>query len=327
MFARIWTRHRFLASLGAAAAVHGLLLLFPGDRSVTANEQLIELDLLFETQDGEQDWAGLPARGATGSVGVFEGTAATSAHDREQPANALVRSKAEASVVETAHAIARPESRELRLEKGHERAAVGAQKQKPVRLFPGPSQLGSLVRLPPPPTQVKSETASVDERLAAALAPSDTGHGSPASPVVSAGYRAAQLAPKFGTAVFEVRVDRHGRVVAVRVLGAAQGGVWSNVAANLQGTLKGKTFRVREGALGMTIRLRIDRGKFKRAPNQIRPLGPGVAIGQESPSFAYDEASQASKERGGSVPSLGISSDWLHTTVATEIQVLSVTML
>lgn len=127
--------------------------------------------------------------------------------------------------------------------------------------------------------------------------------------------------------MLEVRADADGRVLSVQVLGAGASGGWSQVAAELLRRLQGTQLRLRPGAQGMTAHLRIERGAFTRQPRAIRKTPQGVAIGQESPSFAYDQSVQTLREGGSLPPLLGASSAWLRSSVPTKIQVLSLTFL
>jgi hypothetical protein len=90
--------------------------------------------------------------------------------------------------------------------------------RKAVRLFLGPKDLEELSRKQAT-TEAPRETQSVG-RIAEEAEARDGSKGlSRSSAAVSAGYRAAQLAPEVGTAVLEVRTDARGAVTSVSVLG------------------------------------------------------------------------------------------------------------
>ena len=198
-----------------------------------------------------------------------------------------------------------------------------------VRLFLGQGELSELTERPlesqrgtrPDPSAVLDASLRVPDAERAA---------SPVSPAVSAGYHAAQYGPKSGTVLLEVRADAEGRVISVQVLGSGQNGTWAKVADELQKRLRGSRLRMREGAKGLVARLRIERGKFTRPPGTMKKLKAVPAIGQESRSFAQDEARAELEERNrreGVTPALGASTSWLQRSRETKVSVLELSFL
>jgi hypothetical protein len=125
--------------------------------------------------------------------------------------------------------------------------------------------------------------------------------------------------------VLEIRADRQGKVLAVRVIGGGET-AWTPVAEDLLRRLQDRTLRVKSGTKGLIARLRIDRGRYNKAPGELGKLERGSTFGEESPSHERDEATQSLKERGGLPPLLNLSSRWV-APLGTKISLLDLTYL
>lgn len=148
---------------------------------------------------------------------------------------------------------------------------------------------------------------------------------SASSPAISAGYRAAQLGPRVGTAVFEVHTNAQGSVTAVYLAGDDESGFWSLVADELLARLAKSVLRLPTGAKGMITRLRIDRGYLAEDLAARGKVERGAALGQDHhpKDLGWDESTQGSMRSGRLAPTAGVSSDSLRTSIPTRVLLLS----
>lgn len=321
-------RHRFAAALCLAAFVHaGLWVVDVRERQggVPKRAELVELDL---TELQEESPAGGPIPGRE------EGDVRQGAQVAQPLATTPPPPHSVAPNVAANEASEQPGTSLTALEptttadspEGSGEQATTSQGKRQVRLFLGQDELSKLTerfldgqRKPrPDPSAVLDASLRVPDADRAA---------SPVSPAVSAGYHAAEFGPKSGTAVLEVRADAEGRVISVLVVGSGQNGPWAKVADELRRRLLGSRLRMREGAQGLVARLRIERGKFTRPPGTMKKLKAAPAIGQESRTFAQDQARAGLHERNGVTPALGVNSSWLQKSRETKVSVLGLSFL
>lgn len=186
-----------------------------------------------------------------------------------------------------------------------------------VRLFLGAQDLKALVG---PAEQGPSKSAAL-------FSEGSTGEvgASVSSPAISAGYRSAQLGPRVGTAVFEVRTSAAGAVTAVYLLSDDDSGAWAGVTQDLLRRLGASLLRVPEGAKGVVTRLRIDRGYLAKDLSERGKVQKGTALGQDHhpKDLGWDESTQGSTRPNRLAPSAGVSSEMLNQNVPTRVVLLS----
>jgi len=189
-----------------------------------------------------------------------------------------------------------------------------------VRLYLGAADLKALVGPSPTAEQGPANSATLFGAHSGAEVAA-----SPSSPAVSAGYRAAQLGPRVGTAVVEVHTSAQGSVTAVYLVGDDESGLWSAVVADLLGRLGHSVLRLPAGAKGMITRLRIDRGYLAEDLAVRGKVERGVALGQDHhpKDLSWEESTQGSMRSGRLAPTAGVSSESLRTSVPTRILLLS----
>lgn len=130
------------------------------------------------------------------------------------------------------------------------------------------------------------------------------------SQAIKAAYRAAAHAPPDSSAVFDVRADALGNVIAVTLVSFGSNEErWTKVAGALRQQLKKRRLRVPPGASGLLTRLRIERGALANDVANIDRLERGVAIGQDSlgPKDQREDSTRDSLEPGHITPTPGVS--------------------
>lgn len=129
------------------------------------------------------------------------------------------------------------------------------------------------------------------------------------SAAISAAHGAAlRLAPDEGAAVFEVRADASGNVIAVTLVSfGSSESRWRQVADSMHANLKRRKLRVGKGA-GLVTRLRVERGELAKQNSERGRTERGTAIGQDSLGVkdVRDESTRASLSAGRISPSLGV---------------------
>ena len=142
----------------------------------------------------------------------------------------------------------------------------------------------------------KQSAGRLAEELEARIATRGQGRSAVA---VGAAYQAARHAPPLGTAIFDVRADRDGHVISVKLLSFGRDEAsWRRVEQALGEQLKRRRMRVPPGARGLSAVLRIERGALAD-PDRDR-TERGVALGQDAlgPKDVRDESTRASFEPG-----------------------------
>lgn len=319
------SRHRFSWALGLALSAHAVLLSqIPAHRtgSVTNAGVIWELDLTPEEPELPSSNR-LDAAASTMTTPAAEHAFAAA---RALPTAPITSSASpETAPPEEPNVAPAPASAPLA-----DADAAGVPlartpgERKAVRLFLGPKDLEELSRKQAT-TEAPRETQSVG-RIAEEAEARDGSKGlSRSSATVSAGYRAAQLAPEVGTAVLEVRTDARGAVTSVSVLGDHVTDAWVLVADDLLSRLKDRLLRVPAGAQGLLTRLRIDRGYLAEDLSERGRVKRGVAMGQDhhEKDYGWDESTQASFGGHRKAPSLGVSSEWLRKRVKTRVTIVS----
>jgi hypothetical protein len=146
---------------------------------------------------------------------------------------------------------------------------------------------------------------------------------SPASPAVSATYRAAPRAPREGSAQLRVRVDAEGHVTSVQLIGSADRDQWAAMVEDLRARLKGVHFRLPPQSAGLVLQLRVDRGQVAQDAKDRFKVEPGYALGQEPPprGIVRDDSARASFEESGRISPTArmVDSQWFHDTSATRV--------
>lgn len=316
----IWFRDRFALTCVIAAALHGLLFFRVTGKASSPVERpaMLEVDLVSEMELSE------PEEQIVGAATISP----RAEHAVSAPLAAPLRAAAKQDMGEVTTSAAPEAGLELPVPEGSAEGQSPSPSRPAVRLFLGRDALAELVREKPAPKkkpekQPPPSVGLLSEGLAAQAAEQGA---APSSPAVSAGYRAAQLGPRDGTAVLEIRADASGTVISVRVVGDDVSGSWTAVAEELLARLAGRVLRIPEGAKGMVTRLRIDRGSLAQDLSERGRTKRGVAIGQDRhpKDYGQDESTQASMgSRGQMAPALGISSESLSRTIPTRILLLS----